>query len=335
MTFFSLFFNTCDYEFFEVIRSGSVNCLPKSDLFISVFNTYKRKFVVRPTTFSTKTHMVLCPKLDGVRAIGLWDKTTLLTYSLQYGFKAFCVPDIWSPTIICQIEWFSETDKFVVTEIYACMYIDNVTDHVNWLRDNKHVKTGEGLYNGSNTTLQLQTSRRKLFIDVNPKDSIDVIQFLNVHYPLIFTRYIMMTSDLASTNHSALIRMVCKECTNYPTDGALLLNVTYDDEQDCWSVEYIKLKTAHTIELLFRYKTTDFVSMNGTVYNEMIDTRDMAENEKNKFVWQKNHCQQAGRDMVFEFIVIYNTRVFLRPKSIREDKIEPDNDCKINKYISK
>lgn len=337
--FFSKFFDIHENAFFDTIRSGSVNCLPKSDLFISVFNTFKRNFVIKPSSVASnlKNRMVVCPKLDGVRAIGLWDKTTLLTYSIQYGFKAFeNVPDIWSPTVICQIEWFSASDDFVITEIYAVMYIDNATDHVNVIRNSKHTKFGEGLYNGSNTTLQLQANRRKFFIDVNPTDSVDIIQLLYRRYPTIFTRYKKMNNQMLTCDRNEFIKDACEGFENRPTDGALLLNVIRNDANDRWTVEYIKLKMSHTIELIFRYKNAQFISMEGTPYDNIIKTDTMTERERSNFTWQTNRCRQAGCDSVFEFVITRNEKniIILVPKCIREDKIEPDGDAKIKTLFS-
>lgn len=335
--FFLSYFDN-EFGFFDAISAGSINCLPKSDLFLSIFNTYKRKFVTTPSMSKNAkpNYSLVCPKLDGIRGIGLWDRDTLVVYSLKCGFKSFTgLPNIWSPTVIVQVELYPESDEFVVTEIYACMHIDNTTDHVNWMRDNKHVQIGEGLYNGSNTTLQLQSSRRQLFIDVNPKNSIDIIQLLNTRYPLMFTKYTILKSEHYALNLSNIIKIACRGFESFPVDGALLLILTRDFQYR-WSSEYIKLKTAHTIELLFQYKTTNFVSMNGHVYNSMIDTRGMTNDEREQYVWQQNHCKQAGRNAVFEFTIVRDLKnTYFRPKCIREDKIEPDGDYKIKQLSSR
>lgn len=314
-------------QLYDIIRSGQNNCLPESDLFISIMNTYKRRFVSTrpPERFTNHGDMYVCKKWDGVRAMGFWRGTGLLLYSGDFGFKHFTVPGVFAPDTIVQVEYFRDTDTFVVTEIFAVTNIEMDTDFVYFARRaGNAVRLGEGLYNGSNASIQLQDKREYLTCTIDPIDSIDCIQVLNKRYPEMFTtNYKLVRWPIIDRDGGDGIESLLRsdKFANY-SDG-ILLKVFNQSNTD---PVYYKLKSTHTVELLFNVKSQTFTSMEGTVYNDMIVFTDDFQ-----FKYLINKYTIRRQDVTMEFSVIKDRLQF---KCVRYDKIGPDGNRKIQNIIT-
>lgn len=308
-------------DMYAMIRSGQNNCLPESDLFISILNTYTRKFALHrpPAEFRQPVDMFLCKKWDGIRAMGYWKGDELLLYSGEFGFKHFTVPRVFSPDTIVQVEFFQETQTFVVTEVFAIINIEMDTDFVYFTRKvGNACRVGEGLYNGSNTSIQIQDNRAYLLRNVDPLDSIVCIQTLNTHYPKMFTKHYRLTRWPIDERHV----LQCEKFTGQ-SDGVLLKTFDRSSPPGRRSPPtYYKIKSAPTVELLYVVRNRNFTSMEGTVYDDRIETGD-------EFHF-KYMIGKYKRDIVVEFLV-RETR--LRYKCVRNDKMCPDGDRKIEQLI--
>lgn len=310
-------------EMYNISRSGSVNCLPENDLFLSIFNTFKRNFVCGkpPINISQNERAYICPKWDGVRAIGFWRKDALILYSCQFGFKYFPnLPTLFSPDVICQVEYFEDTNSFIVNELYACVNIEMETDFVYFNRKHGNsCRFGEGLYNGSNTSVQIQDNRRYVIVDVHAIDSISAIDFLHSKYKSMFTFHRRIIEW--PVNPEYIIRKFGALVTG-ATDGVLLKIVSVYK-----SPLYFKLKTLQTIELTYSPSSGHFTSSNNTIYDTIIlDTNDF------DFKYYKNLCDVSNTTRTMEFSII-PSEYKLKFKCIRYDKIEPDSDEKIKKLF--
>lgn len=297
-------------DVYDIIRSGQNNCLPESDIFIHVLSMYTRNFV--PGRVTSADQMYICKKWDGCRAMGFWREDKLILYG-QFGFKSFTnMPRLFAPDCIVQVEYFETDDTFVVTEIFAVVNVEMDTDFVYCMRRHGNsFRPGEGLYNGSNTSVQLQDDRLFLICEVNIIDSISAIETLHKYYPKLFTTHFKL-SNTATIDWNKLL--TAKEFTGR-SDG-IILKVFND------GVKYYKIKKHQTVELLYRRSSQKFISMDGTPYNDKID-------EIDKHIINK--CNNSNVDTNMEFYVV-NKR--LKFKCIRYDKIEPDSDKKINTIVN-
>lgn len=307
-------------DLYNIMCSGQKNCLPESDLFISILSTYKRNFTSRPLPrkISKNSNIYVCKKWDGIRAMGLWKGSGLLLYSGDFGFKYFDVPIIFAPDTIVQVEFFPETETFVVTEIFATTNIEMETDFVYFMRSvGNTCRMGEGLYNGSNTSIQLQDNRKHLTCCIDPLDSVCCLQLLHEKYPSMFTVHYKLNEWPINPLYA-----LKSELFTGNSDGIIL---KIFNESNKSNPIYYKIKNSHTIELLYMSRNNTFVSMEGTVYNDIIDTNDF------NFKYLMNKYMSIKRDITMEFIV-YEKR--LQFKCVRYDKICPDNDEKIKDLIN-
>jgi len=317
-------------EIYYLMRCGLTNCLPENDLFLSIFNTFKRNFaaVAVPQRLNNRERAYICPKWDGIRAIGFWREDSLLLYSCQFGFKYFPgVPKIFSPDIICQVEYFPRSDTFIVTEIYACVNIEMDTDFVYFIRKSGNAcRFGEGLYNGSNTSVQMQDSRRYLIADVNPVDSLSCIDYLNTKYPTMFTFHRRITEwpiDFDGIMSQFAELVAGTENADRETDGVLLKIMSVYKPP-----VYFKLKHMQTVELTYTPDTGNFTSSDRTCYDSIIMDADCFE-----LKYQRNLCDVSNVSRTMEFFIIKPDHG-LRFKCVRIDKIEPDSDDKIQKLFN-
>lgn len=351
-------------EFYYMIRSGQTNGLPENDLFISIFNSYNREFSNQMPTQDARSNDEItfaCPKWDGIRAIGLWRGGSLLLYSGQFGFKYFDrLPRIFSPDVICQVEYFHKSDSFIVTELFACVNIEMDTDYVYFLRRyGNSCRFGEGLYNGSNTSVQLQKNHNFLIIDINQMDSVIAVNYLHKKYPKLFTVNRKLSNvprnfDNVRDLFDDIVGLHTIVNQSSITDGVLVKHFTGANVhnpvlciEQSYKCVYYKLKKYQTVELLYNCKDCTFVSRDGTNYNDMIimDNHIMSNGQLDEFKFVKHACRENKLNSLFEFTIYPGNRnehavdeprhcMGLIYKCIRYDKMEPDDDCKIMNLIN-
>lgn len=316
-------------EIYRMMRCGLTNCLPENDLFLSIFNTFKRNFAAAalPQRLDDRERAYICPKWDGVRATGFWRDDSLLLYSCQFGFKYFPgVPRIFAPDLICQVEYFPSSDTFIVTEIYACVNIEMDTDFVYFMRKSGNAcRFGEGLYNGSNTSVQMQDNRRYLIVDVNPVDSMSCIDYLNTKYPRMFTfhrRILEWPPDADGIMRQFADVIAGTANADRETDGVLLKIMSVYKPP-----VYFKLKRMQTVELTYSPDTGSFTSSDRVCYDSIIIDADRFE-----LKYQRNLCDVSNVARTMEFFITKPERGLLF-KCVRIDKIEPDSDDKIRKLF--